>query len=367
MPGDSNILTFKDSRLQIIYKPETLNTKAMKKILLISIVIATAITVNAQKVALLHNGVTTIFSTVNPFTDAYTAAVSGDTIYLPGGSFTPPNEFYKALTIFGAGHYVDSTMVTGKTYINGGFVLREDADKFYMEGLEINGSVNFAGNESINQVIIRRCRITASISISGNLTKPSTNFSLIGSVVLGNIDLPNAQIVLISNCIIQGQVSNSNSNLFNNNLWLTDYVYYGSEPAISGSNNQLNNNIFVKISSANLAVGNGNIFYRNLCVSASPGYGTLPTVNNTYTGVAQANIFINQSGYVFDYSHNYHLKTPATYLGTDGKEVGIYGGAFPYKEGAVPANPHFITKNIAAKTNINGQLQIQIQVAAQKD
>lgn len=338
----------------------------MKKTLLISILIATAITVNAQKVALLHNGVTTIFSSVNPFTDAYTAAVSGDTIYLPGGSFTPPTLINKALTIFGAGHYVDSTMVTGKTYINGGFTLQADADKFYMEGLEINGGVDFTSNESVNQVNIRRCKINTTINIPGNLTKPSTNFSLIGSVVQGNIDLENAQTVLISNSILQGQVVNSNGNLFNNSIWLNNYVSWGTGSTIGGNNNQLNNNIFIR-SSPDLIYGSGNIFIRNLCVHATPGYGTLPTVNNTYPGVDQVNIFVNQTGYVFDYSHNYHLKTPATYLGTDGKEVGIYGGAFPYKEGAVPANPHFITKNIAAKTNINGQLQIQIQVAAQKD
>lgn len=69
--------------------------------------------------------------------------------------------------------------------------------------------------------------------------------------------------------------------------------------------------------------------------------------------------------YVFNYAHNYHLKSPTTYLGTDGTEVGIYGGTFPYKEGSVPRNPHIQLKNIASKTDDNGSLQIEIQVEAQ--
>lgn len=37
-----------------------------------------------QKVALHHNGTTTIFGGSNPFIDSYTAAVDNDTIYLSG-------------------------------------------------------------------------------------------------------------------------------------------------------------------------------------------------------------------------------------------------------------------------------------------
>jgi hypothetical protein len=45
--------------------------------------------------------------------------------------------------------------------------------------------------------------------------------------------------------------------------------------------------------------------------------------------------------------------------------VGIYGGLFPYKEGAVPLNPHISLKNIAPQTDVNGDLNIQLKVNAQ--
>lgn len=78
-------------------------------------------------------------------------------------------------------------------------------------------------------------------------------------------------------------------------------------------------------------------------------------------------VFINQSGNIFDYNQDYHLVDPATYLGIDNTEVGIYGGMYPIKDGAVPQNPHIQTKSVAPITDVNGDLQIEIQVEAQED
>jgi hypothetical protein len=43
----------------------------------------------------------------------------------------------------------------------------------------------------------------------------------------------------------------------------------------------------------------------------------------------------------------------------------MYGGSFPYKAGAVPINPHIVTKIIAPQTDVNGDLNINITVGAQ--
>lgn len=318
-----------------------------------------------QKVALHHNGTTTIFSGSNPLIDAYTAAVANDTIYLPGGTFAPPTNFDKKITVFGAGHYQTATVATGKTFINGNVVLKENADNFYLEGVEVNGDFTFSNNESVNQVVVKRCKINGSLNVVGNLSFPSTNFGLFGSVIIGTIDLVNAQNVLISNSIIQGRVLNSIGNALNNNILLTEYVVYGSEAVINGDNNQVNNNIFRKINYANLIVGNGNIASNNLCALVTPSFGTLPTVSGNYFGITQTTIFINQTGATFNYTHDYHLQNTTSYLGLDGTQVGIYGGLFPYKEEAIPINPHIESKTIAPQTNASGELNIQVLVKAQ--
>jgi len=144
-----------------------------------------------------------------------------------------------------------------------------------------------------------------------------------------------------------------------------NYEYY----VFSGSNNTFSNNICIYTTNNGFAQSGstGNFYYNNLFVSSSPNYGTTSTYIGNYTGIAQTAIFVSQTGNTFNYSHNYHLQNPETYLGTDATQVGIYGGAFPYKEGAVPLNPHIQSKNIATSTDANGDLQIQIQVKAQND
>lgn len=321
---------------------------------------------NAQQRVVLHsNGITTIFSSVNPFVDAYNSSVTGDTIYLAGGTYSVPSDINKGLTIFGAGHYVDSSIATGKTFLNGNVQLRENADNFYLEGVEITGNVTLYSNESINGVVIKRCKINGQLAINGSLSNPSSNVSIIENVILQRITLDNAQTALLSNNIIVNSFVGSNGNLISNNIVLGyiwgsshDYLFYGN-------NNTLNNNIFIWEGYNADANGFGNIFNNNVYVEPTPVYGVTPTATGNYTGILQANIFVNQTGATFNYAHNYHLQAPAIYLGTDGSEVGIYGGMFPYKEGAIPTNPHIRFKQIAPQTDTNGNLNIQFEVGAQ--
>ena len=106
----------------------------MKTIYFLSFIFVVVFSTTAQqKVALHHIGTTTIFSGSNPLIDAYTAAVANDTIYLPGGTFAPPANFDKKIAVFGTGHYEIATVATGKTFINGNVILKENADNFYID------------------------------------------------------------------------------------------------------------------------------------------------------------------------------------------------------------------------------------------
>lgn len=338
----------------------------MKRITLFLVFIASAITLNAQKVALhTSSGVQHYWGTTG-LESAYASSSAGDTIYLPGGTFTPPASFQKRLLLYGAGHYVDSTLVTGKTFINGNIVLKDSADGFYLEGVELTGKISFAYNESVNDVVIKRCKIEAGIEVLGDLSNPSQNIALIGNVLIGSVYLGNANIVLVSNNIIQTGLDATNGNLINNNIFLSKFGD-GLYENFRGNNNRLSNNIIILCGSYGITNGGhfGNEFRNNLITCPTPAYGTTPTLIGNYINISQDSIFVSQSGNVFNYTHNYHLQSPNTYLGVDATEVGIYGGSFPYKEGAVPSNPHFQLNNIAPTTNGNGDLNIQIRVEAQ--
>lgn len=341
----------------------------MKSQILLTLIIATAttMTVNAQTIALHSSTGVQIIKGNTALETAYTAAQSGDTLYLSGGSYIPPAAFDKQLTIFGAGHYVDSTLATTKTFINGNVTLSENADLFYIEGVEITGSFNISTNHSVNNAIIKRCKITGTFNSLGDLSNPTSNLSLIGNVLVSRLTLDNIQNSLLSNNIISNTFQGSNGNLLSNNIIMgfiwgssMDYLFFGN-------NNTLNNNIILWEGYNANVNGSGNVFNNNLYVEPSPDYGATATSSGNYTGILQADIFVNQTGTVFNYAHNYHIQASTTYIGTDGSQVGIYGGTFPYKEGAVPLNPHIQVKNIATTTDANGDLQIQIQVAAQND
>lgn len=184
---------------------------------------------------------------------------------------------------------------------------------------------------------------------------------------MNRLNLENVQNSLLSNNIISNSFQGSNGNLINNNI-IMGFIWGSSmDYLFSGNNNTLNNNIFLWEGYAANVAGSGNIFNNNLFVEPTPDYGTTATSIGNYTGILQSAIFVNQTGTTFNYTHDYHLQAPTTYLGTDGTQVGIYGGTFPYKEGAVPLNPHIQLKNIAPTTDANGDLQIQIQVEAQED
>ncbi len=109
-----------------------------------------------------------------------------------------------------------------------------------------------------------------------------------------------------------------------------------------------------------------NLITNNIFLNGNFDFGTNSSQNNWF-GVAQSSIFVAQSGNVFDYNHDYHLKEPAKYIGSDGIQVGIYGGDTPYKEKAIPVNPHLVSKKIPFKTDADGNLQINMTIKAQEN
>ena len=334
----------------------------MKKVLLLSLFIAATITLVAQqKVALQSNGVTTIFGGAAPFVDAYAAAVDGDTIYLPGVTLTVPSEINKKLAIFGAGHYPDSTTATNKTILSGNLTIKEDADSLFLTGFEITGSINFNNDHEVNNVVISRCKINSNINYAGNAATPCT-YNTINECIFGTIYLYNATSCIVTNCIINGGVNYGSGNAIYNNIFLSNNSYSYEFRYLSNcfiANNIVTNSYYL-IYSCNSCTFTFNVW------STTPSGGTNTWTNN-YDGVTMTGFLVNQTSGSFSYTDDYHLTTPASYPGTDSTQIGIYGGIYPYKTAAVPSNPHISTQSIPMATDVNGMLNININVNAQDD
>ena len=315
-----------------------------------------------QKTALQSNGTTTIFDGASQFTNAYNAAVDGDTIYLPGGLISSIT-LNKSLTIFGVGYHPDSTTATGKTIINGSITLQQDADSSHIEGLELTGGFATSNNHKVDYLTITRCYFN-DLSFGGTGATPCSQVNIKECVIKGDILLNNVTYSNLTNNIIEGKVSNGTYNSILNNVFLS-VDYYAT--LTNTDNSIMHNNVFFKNVGAYHVYHSCDYsnFSNNIFVYTPPA-GTNTLTNNFYN-IDISTVFVNQIGNVFDFSHDYHLINPATYQGLDNTNVGVFGGLYPFKEGTNPQTPHIQSQTISTHTNATGDLNIQIEVEAQDE
>ncbi len=338
----------------------------MKKFFLIPLLILGSKAVTAQSAAVLqHNGTASSYYGNAALQLAYTAAVNGDTIYLPGGFFAPPASFDKKLMIIGAGHHPDSSAATLTTVISGDIALGENSDGSFFSGFKLNGSITTGDNFSASNISITRVYINGAINMPGGRINPCINVLLKDCVLVGAINCPNSLQFVIANNIFLAVIYNIESSLITNNVFLGgDDTYNGMFRSIYNTNQcVIRNNIFFR-PLFDFVGSTSNQVLNNIFTNTPPGM-----INNFFSGnyfnVTAADIFVSYVNDGFTYTNNYHLITPANYNGTDALQVGLYGSIKPWKEGSIPLNPHIQTKTIAENTDINGAIQVQVKVAAQ--
>ena len=322
-------------------------------------------------VALHHNGTSTMYYTSSAFTDAYNTSLDGDTIYLPGGFFAGIT-IDKKLTILGAGFHADSTLATYATQINGNINLGPNADTTHLEGLHITGYIQLtAANNKIDKLKIRRNLIDGQININGDRLTPSMHVEISGNVVKGALDLSNTSNVVVTNNIFNSRLHYVYQGIIRNNVFTANpyigWPIHQYNNVYDCDNSSIENNVFVHPDETlGFAYCDNSIINKIIFGTSNIDYGNnFPTSN--YVGIGSSNILVNWTSSAYLFTENYHLQNSTTHLGADGSQVGIYGGLYPWKEGAVPVNPHIGSKNIAPQTNTNGELQVQIRVNAQND
>lgn len=328
-------------------------------------------------VALESSGVTTIYSRLD---SAMNHAIAGDILYLSGGSYNPAGGILiinKNINLIGAGHYPDSTLATGRTVINGNIQIQTSASGGMMEGLYITGEVAFSpsGNNYVNGYRISRCFIYERLLLSHHQTTPNPtvqNIFLEENVFRNYVYFAEAKNLSIQKNIFQSYISGiSGQATFRNNIFLLQATYAcSSSPTFNNINGALMyDNIITNIGCNGIYSGTftGNTFYNNIfCPLISFPIGDNQGTDNI-VGEPIDSIFVNYNAGAFDYIHNYHLQptSPGINGGSDGTDIGIFGTAYPYKEGSVPFNPHIQTQVIAPATNSQGKLNINIKVKAQ--
>jgi len=218
---------------------------------------------------------------------------------------------------------------------------------------------------AISNYLVQRCRLGGI-----NFDSSCTNWVFVENVIEGSIYNINNPV---SNCYFYNNIIESStyygwngftSSIFKNNIFL--YQYNPGYYPIKASNSTFENNIFngwaYSFSGVTNSAINNNLFVEPTSLgNCSECWGS----DNIF-GQDQSTIFVNQTGNTFDYSHDYHLQpnSPGKNAGKDGTDIGIYGGAFPWKAGSVPTNPHIQYESVSG-VGEDGNIHVVVKVAAQ--
>lgn len=305
---------------------------------------------------------------------AVSDASDGDVIYIPGGSYTIGTLIIdKQLTIIGAGYNPDSTSATGITSLNGFIQLATGCSGSIITGLYLTESFLIGpedgpcvGTNVFSNVLISRCNFNSFNMCNLFLSEIST-IIFEENIFRYEVNLEGGYSGFVfSKNVVGYKINGANNVEFNNNIFLNPGPYALLGNAI---NCTFNNNIFVP--TINLTAGSLNNSVHN-CLFTVP-VGTIdytffsPDSSDNIYNVPIEDIFIEYSPDGNYFNDDYHLVagSPGINAGVDGFDIGLYGTVHPFKEGAIPLNPHIQIKVIDAETTPEGDLPVQIRVSAQ--
>lgn len=308
-----------------------------------------------------HEGTVSTFYGPTALRDAHAAAAHGDAITLSSGSFVS-TDITKAITLRGAGMEVDTLSGTEPTVISGDFNI-QIADtipqRLTIEGIYHNQYIYY--KETLTNALFLKSRLNF---VTNSGVAALKNASFIHCRIANHLRLEENSSASCINCAIEDPYSNntSTSNFELQNCVIkfqdnsTDQVHSSTfkNCLIYANGNYSNKHIQSSCMAYNCVGFNHTILFENIPNSTNVHVDNITTVFKTYTG---------QSLQKLD-SENFELTDEAKskYLGTDGTQVGIYGGSLPFT--STPSNPQITKCNVAAKSTADGKLSVDIEVKA---
>lgn len=364
----------------------------MKKLFSILVLALSCSALFAQQtaVALLnHEGTISTFYGADALTQAHKAAVHGDVITLSGGAFTAPSSWTKAVTLRGAGCYEGAENTREVTYIGNGFKLAipvEIETTMTIEG--INFKSEFSFSTRVKNTTFLKCYLPNIRNVSCN-----TNFyncilnglsftasaTEVADVNLFNcyVNQPNNNSDYVSikftNCIVRFPKTNSSAN--GSTLWQFEYAKYNN--CIFLGNYQVKSDA---PSTCNIST----TCTATYCLSC---YCAYKNATETEDAIYDYNIFDNMSNntnkyleegkplhetissvfktcpgiYDFTFNETYELtdEAKATYIGSDGTQIGLYGGmGFDL----IPSTLQITKCEVSPRSTSDGKLSVSIEV-----
>lgn len=328
-----------------------------RNVVFIAVVLLTTLTTMAQNIAVVNpKNETTIYQTLD---DAIAGADAGSIVYLPGGGLQIGNEtkINKKLTFMGVSHRGDTDNADGATVIAGNFNFEKGSDGSAVIGAYISGDIIVGTTtDSVTNLTIRFCNancISVKHKQSSGLVVNQCYLRAFSNFGDCNVRLENNIMHSISN--LKGAVINHNIITSNTG----NYYMYAINSYDAAS--LITNNIILN-PGRNFGVSSGNIL--NNCIGKGT-WGDNPiqlSDDQTWEDVFEK----YDSKHPVSIACNYRIKktwTNAQGAGTDGTDIGIYGGSdFKDKDEAHAPIPRIVSKKVAEQTDGSGRLHIEVTV-----
>lgn len=344
---------------------ETKNNQRMKKLFfLLATVFCAATGSYAQYpnvATLTHDSDVKAFYGDSAFVKAMEVAADGDYVTLSSGRFVAPI-ITKAVTVRGAGMWNDST-----------------DPKYIIAQTIVEGTLDFAIPEATTQafsmegVYVRGASMTTTWLRNASFVKCEFGNGWVGPKSGVSYEYAKLKDVSFMNCYIQETPSNTANNaikLGGNILAVNSYIkFLECYTNVSGRS-------YANIFNCYLYGYPDNyencMIYNSVIDNSSNAESNLPTSATAYNCLADRLMFGScygsgnkaiQTGFDDYFTSYYKLidEAAAKYLGTDGTQVGMYGGASPFSP--IPNYPRIKKFNVASQPTADGKLDVEIQVS----
>ena len=345
----------------------------MKKFFLLMMACGAALWGRAQQgtdvlmATLQHGDEVSVYYGKTALEEAYKAAAdSGDVVTLSAGRFTFSGYMQKSLTIVGNGFVSDMengvfpTVITSALTFKPRDIVDDDGetvteavkvDGVRLEGLDLESDLSFTSSGIIRNVEIVKCKLQALLNVTVNMENfvlrqsaclntvyfnrygsqyNHQNFYIVGSYVNYVVDASEHSTILMDHSIYNSDMMD---NITVSNSILRSYYVGGGT---------VNNCIFIEQNPSDL-VGAGN------------------WVNCKLAGIFEESM----NDMAWDGVKTFKLKYPEEYVGTDGTQVGLYGGPYPYNP--TPSIPQIKESHIDTTVAADGKLKVSVTVEAQTE
>lgn len=334
-------------------------------LIIIAVALLQTLSIEAQRpfATLEHEGTMTAYYGYEAFKQAYNAAADGDIITLSPGTFDGEVTISKPVVIRGAGMYNDTLAGTSATVlaINNYKPVNITNNRDSILKLSFEGIYFSSGEfkiQSANAPIFSKCYIETlradkleyglfvnCIIARANYQSECTACSFVNSVILTDYGSSPSKLPLgstLTNCFAFMWNYASGGETDVTNYTITNSVLYCNQ-----SNNVTINNTLGSSYSIGINAASGRNYFNQAYAPLHHlhNYSSLLAVFKNFDGTITANSTLELQDSIAN-----------TILGSDGTQVGIFGGSYPF-------NPRVQNYKITvpAQSNESGQLPITIQ------